>query len=67
MIDTGIGIPLEAQARIFERFVQADRSTARRYGGSGLGLNISRSLLELMGGRLSLQSEPGAAARSRRR
>ena len=59
VIDTGIGIPLEAQSRIFERFVQADRSTARRYGGTGLGLNISRSLLELMGGQLSLQSQPG--------
>ena len=59
VVDTGIGIPLEVQARIFERFVQANLSTARRYGGSGLGLNISRSLLELMGGRMSLQSEPG--------
>jgi two-component system, sensor histidine kinase and response regulator len=59
VIDTGIGIPLEAQARIFERFVQADRATARTYGGTGLGLNISRSLIELMGGRLSVQSEPG--------
>ena len=57
--DTGIGIPLEAQARIFERFVQAEPSTARRYGGTGLGLAISRSLIELMGGQLSVQSEPG--------
>ncbi len=59
VIDTGIGIPLEAQTRIFERFVQAQRSTARRYGGTGLGLNISRSLIELMNGRLTLESEPG--------
>ena len=59
VIDTGVGIPLEAQDRIFERFVQADLSTGRRYGGTGLGLAISRSLIELMGGRLSLESEPG--------
>jgi len=59
IIDTGIGIPLEAQRRIFEPFVQADRSTVRRYGGTGLGLNISRSLIQLMGGSLSLESTPG--------
>jgi signal transduction histidine kinase/CheY-like chemotaxis protein/HPt (histidine-containing phosphotransfer) domain-containing protein len=59
IIDTGIGIPPEAQERIFEPFVQADRSTVRRYGGTGLGLNISRSLIQLMGGTLSLESMPG--------
>ena len=59
VVDTGIGVALEAQSRIFERFVQADRLTGRRYGGTGLGLNIARSLIELMGGRLTLQSEPG--------
>jgi signal transduction histidine kinase/CheY-like chemotaxis protein len=59
VIDTGVGIPREAQARIFERFAQAERSTVRRYGGTGLGLNISRSLVELMGGKLTVQSEPG--------
>lgn len=58
IIDTGIGIPPEAQRRIFEPFVQADRSTVRRFGGTGLGLNISRSLIQLMGGSLSLESMP---------
>jgi CheY-like chemotaxis protein len=57
--DTGIGIPLEAQQRIFETFTQADSSTTRRFGGTGLGLSICRSLTELMGGRVSLESNPG--------
>lgn len=57
--DTGIGIPLEAQARIFEAFAQADGSTSRRYGGTGLGLAICKQLAELMQGRLSLTSKPG--------
>lgn len=59
VIDSGIGIPPEAQSRIFERFAQAERSTAVRYGGTGLGLNISRSLVELMGGTITLRSEVG--------
>ena len=59
VIDTGVGIPGEAQHRIFEPFVQADTSTVRRYSGTGLGLNISRSLVQLMGGTLSLESTPG--------
>jgi signal transduction histidine kinase/CheY-like chemotaxis protein len=56
--DTGVGIPREKQASIFEPFVQADGSTTRRFGGAGLGLTIGRALAELMGGRLWVESEP---------
>ena len=57
--DTGIGIPEDKQAAILEPFVQADRTTAHRYGGTGLGTTIARELVEIMGGRLTLTSRPG--------
>ncbi len=57
--DTGIGIESTALAAIFDSFTQADRSTTRRYGGTGLGLTISRRLATMMGGEIGCDSEPG--------
>ena len=59
VVDTGIGVPLEAQTSLFERFQQADASTTRRFGGSGLGLAITRKLAQMLGGEVSFRSTPG--------
>jgi signal transduction histidine kinase len=57
--DTGIGMTPEQQAKLFEEFTQADSSTAQRYGGTGLGLAITRKLARMMGGDVTVESEPG--------
>ncbi len=61
--DTGIGIPADRIESVFESFVQVDSSTTRRYGGSGLGLTICRKLIELMGGRIWIESKLGKGSR----
>jgi signal transduction histidine kinase len=63
--DTGIGIPPDRHAAIFESFTQADGSSTRRYGGTGLGLTICRDLVKLMGGALELHSAPGEGSEFR--
>ena len=61
--DTGIGVPLADQERIFQAFTQAESSHARRFGGTGLGLAICQRLVTLMGGRMGMESQPGAGSR----
>lgn len=63
VVDTGIGMSAAQVARIFDTFEQADASTARRFGGSGLGMTIVRRLIDLMGGEITIDSEPGRGTR----
>jgi CheY-like chemotaxis protein len=60
--DTGVGIPLDKQGKIFELFTQADNTTSQKFGGTGLGLTISRKLAEMLGGELTVISQPGVGS-----
>jgi signal transduction histidine kinase len=60
--DTGIGMTAEQQAKLFAEFTQADASTAKKFGGTGLGLAITRKLARMMGGDVTVKSEPGKAS-----
>lgn len=62
VIDTGIGIPEEKKDKVFEKFTQADTSTTRRFGGTGLGLTITKQLVEMMGGKIGVESEVGTGS-----
>ena len=61
--DTGIGMTEEQRAKLFQRFVQADSSTTRKFGGTGLGLSLTRALADMLGGTVSVESEPGRGSR----
>ncbi|MEW6677536.1 MAG: PAS domain-containing protein [Pseudomonadota bacterium] len=63
VVDSGIGLAPEVQAQLFQPFIQGDASTSRNFGGTGLGLSIVRSLAQLMGGEVGVESAPGAGAR----
>src|SRR5713101_1553691 len=65
VLDTGIGIHVEKREHIFEAFAQADSSTTRRYGGTGLGLTIAKHFCEMMGGSIEVTSEPGVGSKFR--